>query len=182
MDKDYSKLSSEGINCENSLNEDIYVNNLNSISIATDQIKDSSLNIELSSKIANIDSLFKPKVRSITIIKTKSKLKTEEFIKVKKEIKINLQENSDFTYDKKIKSYRRKTYDEKILSKMNYCNDENDNNATLKQTNSIVKSKLENPLLRVTFSSIRVEYLFSESDNGESSENDSEYIGSNRTI
>lgn len=133
----------------------------------------------LASKILNIESCYRPKIKSTTIINTKSKIKTDNIVRVQKQIKLNLAEGSEFTFDEKLIVYRKKTENEKKLSEKNPFSE--NINIPEKRFGTCIEhmtSKLQEmkkPEVRVTFSSIRTEFIFSESEEEEHDEDKVNY-------
>ena len=172
---DLNVTSTQDIDCikKEFVKEDEISNSDNDFSFTNDEKNDTSST--LASKILKIDLSYRPKIKSTTIIDTKSKVKIDDIVKVQKRIKLNLAEDSEYTYDENLVRYRKKTEDEKIVSKKNSftenikISNRRFNTCTGHLTSNL--HEIKKPEVLVTFSSIRTEFIFSESEE----ENDENY-------
>ena len=78
-----------------------------------DQINESDLFHSGHFEKAKVDQFYKSTAKSSQILITKSKITLDDFVKIEEEIRLNLDEQSDFILDESGKYYRRKLESEK---------------------------------------------------------------------
>ncbi len=124
------------------------------------QFPDTSLEHIVNNPNFKIESPLKYKGNSTIVLKTKSVIKEDDITRIEQEFRIKLDDNSSFFYDEVSQRYIRKPVNNNESDEIKGMKPERFH--TCNEVNS--KSAFKSPEKKITFSTIKTEFEFSENE------------------